>query len=717
MSQVVSPEDIFTPRGSVYIAKASLMSGKAVGRFRKGDGGRIHKRKAAVLEHNPVTAALLSDHDELQQLRAWKLALLAPLDGAQTFDMEHADEKVELARQLWLGGYAKSLLALRAANAEYVQVIEAQVSNQYDRKASEEHTATKERLVDGILMCTSRAQSKFNMPLVTAALTVLSNADSVPVDFHEAVRRFFNGALATPNWCASLMVEARKVRPPPDEDPLPHIAIAVFDNLSMKLDYGSYVTGGVGGELKHMTNWFHVSPPRHLAPPTFVARDIFAGGMFRKDLSLTSFSRRFYLDSPDVLANRSARWGRFMHAIQNGRHLTRPAVKPTWKPRKVYERPIFDRLQSSYEDVRFEMNTIRNKFPHLKFVFIAGDGLSLMRMNHLLAMEPEMYIHSSPAAIPVQGEHPHGVFHGMHCMWRLYRRFIMKCADVLQNRQIKEDPGVSEFNVSRFFMLNILTPACAEYIHELCEDPAAEDWEDPGPFMAKAAANINFNWLCHFLHDGAFWVLDFLQSVRGNESKKLDTLWCEFFASAHSGTAHKTQYVGMSIMRVFWGCAMVPDLDALYHKIRTMPSGDHDGCGVGWDWAIEVFNHAIKSHVDTHVSEAQINNFVEDWAFVETVSAHLREIIYSNRADRHWRGRNVRADIEELKAFFRQSIGRTWAEATRPTSGLTVTRGADRSMPPWEEVSRVMRRTGDDAPHIYIRNYVDRLTPYFDWQN
>ena len=162
---------------------------------------------------------------------------------------------------------------------------------------------------------------------------------------------------------------------------------------------------------------------------------------------------------------------------------------------------------------------------------------------------------------------------------------------------------------------------------------------------------------------------------------------------------------------------MVPDLDALYHKIRTMPSGDHDGCGVGWDWAIEVFNHAIKSHVDTHVSEAQINNFVEDWAFVETVSAHLREIIYSNRADRHWRGRNVRADIEELKAFFRQSIGSTWAQATRPTSQLTVTRGADRSMPPWEEVSRVMRRTGDDAPHIYIRNYVDRLTPYFDWQN
>ena len=105
-------------------------------------------------------------------------------------------------------------------------------------------------------------------------------------------------------------------------------------------------------------------------------------------------------------------------------------------------------------------------------------------------MEPEMYIHSTPATIPVQGEHPHGLFHGLHCMWRLYQRFIMKCADVIGNEQVKADPGVSEFNVARFFMLNILTPACAEYIHDLCTDPAAEDWEDPGPFMTKVAANI-----------------------------------------------------------------------------------------------------------------------------------------------------------------------------------------------------------------------------------
>ena len=171
----------------------------------------------------------------------------------------------------------------------------------------------------------------------------------------------------------------------------------------------------------------------------------------------------------------------------------------------------------------------------------------------------------------------------------------------------------------------------------------------------------------------------------------------------------------MAILRVFWGSALSPELDALYHAVRTMPSGEHDGCGVGWDWAIEVFNHAIKSHIDTHVSEAQINDFVANWAFIETVSAHAHDLIYSNRAERHWRGRDVRKDIDALKDFFRKSIGATWAQATRVTTRLTVTTGADRKMPPWEEIARVMRRPGADAPHAYIRNYVDGLTPYFDW--
>ncbi len=156
----------------------------------------------------------------------------------------------------------------------------------------------------------------------------------------------------------------------------------------------------------------------------------------------------------------------------------------------------------------------------------------------------------------------------MHCQWRLYRPFIMKCAAELGNDQIKEDPGVSDYNVHRFFLLNILMPAAMEYVVEISGSPGADDLDDPVPIMAKAKANVNFDWLLHFLHDCAFFTLDFLQSIRGNDSAKIDILWREFFSSAHTDTANKTQYTGMAIMRVFWGMGLVPDLDALNGAIK-----------------------------------------------------------------------------------------------------------------------------------------------------
>ena len=76
----------------------------------------------------------------------------------------------------------------------------------------------------------------------------------------------------------------------------------------------------------------------------------------------------------------------------------------------------------------------------------------------------------------------------------------------------------------------------------------------------------------------------------------------------------------MAILCVFWGQALVPDLDALYHALHTVSSGGRTGDGVGWDWAIELLNHAIKSHVGYHVSEEQITNFVRDWPFARVVA-------------------------------------------------------------------------------------------------
>ena len=654
---------------------------------------------------------------ELTQLRLFRDTLLTPLAVTGTFNLQLDAEKQRLARQLWSGDYLESMAVLRESNPALVSVLRAQISSSHDRRATQQHLAVKERLVDGVLLCLARAQSMFNMPLVTAALSVLAEANQVPREFWLAMRAFFHGAVAVQSWVDGVLNVARDLRPPPEYEPLEGVAVGVFDNLSMRMNYGSYMREGGGGELKHMTNWFHCQLPRHLAPPTFDADAIFTqpNGMFARR-SLSQFCRSFYWDSQEVAACRSNRWTKWLGAIRNGRHLQRPAVRPSWRPHKIYHPPIFDRLQSSYEDVRFELNKMRNAFPNMRFLFAAGDGLSLMRMNHLLASDADTYIHSSPAIIPIQGEHPHGLFHAMHCQWRLYRPFIMKCAKVVGNEQVKPDPGVSDLNVTRFFFLDVLTRAAGEYLNELVAgDPAADDPDDPSLFLPKAEPNVNFDWLCHFLHDAAFFILEFLESVRGFRSHEIDVLWREFFASAHTDTAHKTQYVGMAILRVFWGQALTPELDQLYHRIRSIPSGDHDGCGVGWDWAIEGLNGAIKSHVDMHVSEEQITKFVSNWALLEAVQREMRQVLYANRAERDWRGRDVDEDVRKLKEFFRTAIGSTWAEATRPTEVRKVTDGPDRQIRPWKEIERVMARRGTDAPHAYIRKYVVDMTLFYPW--
>ena len=285
----------------------------------------------------------------------------------------------------------------------------------------------------------------------------------------------------------------------------------------------------------------------------------------------------------------------------------------------------------------------------------------------------------------------------------------------MNNKQVIEDPNVSLFNVHRFFYLDVLTRACAEYVNFIAKTPGAPSLDDPAGFIAHAERNINFAWVCHFLYDAGFFVLEFLQDVRENESEKLDVLWREFFCSAHSGTANKTQYVPMSIMRVFWGMALTPEVSALYHKIRTIPTNSGDSC-TGWDMAIEQLNLAIKTHVCNRLSEVQIAKFVESWALLEHIQGRMRDYIYSGRTtSTHGHSIDPTADVNKLVGIFKKIIGATWAEATRRNDNCTVTEGSQRARTPWSEVADVMARTGPDSPAQYVRDHVHKLTPFFTW--
>ena len=64
-----------------------------------------------------------------------------------------------------------------------------------------------------------------------------------------------------------------------------------------------------------------------------------------------------------------------------------------------------DRLQSAYEDVEHELHVMTEfaRLHRVGILFVAGDGLALMRLNHLLANKQHLYMDQTPVVIPIQG--------------------------------------------------------------------------------------------------------------------------------------------------------------------------------------------------------------------------------------------------------------------------------------------------------------------------
>jgi hypothetical protein len=94
----------------------------------------------------------------------------------------------------------------------------------------------------------------------------------------------------------------------------------------------------------------------------------------------------------------------YLKAAANGRLLERPSNPPKWRPYKVYQPPLMGRLQSSYDDVEYELREMTKVHKKDSILFVAGDGLALMRLNHLLKAKPDEFLDTTPCIIPIQGE-------------------------------------------------------------------------------------------------------------------------------------------------------------------------------------------------------------------------------------------------------------------------------------------------------------------------
>jgi hypothetical protein len=193
-----------------------------------------------------ITAA---EYRELEELRVWRAALLAPIKAESVYDMKDADSKAQLGRDMWLGDFGASMAGLREANSELVSVLLAQVTN-LRSEVTAHSTEKKERHVDGLLLDICRSQNKNRVPLIAAATSLLSEVNKVAREVHDASALFHSGTTMSEKWTTDFCAVAMAARPPPDYDVIPDVVVCCFDNLSMQIDYKSYASDG----------W---PPPRH----------------------------------------------------------------------------------------------------------------------------------------------------------------------------------------------------------------------------------------------------------------------------------------------------------------------------------------------------------------------------------------------------------------------------------------------------------------------
>ena len=415
---------------------------------------------------------------------------------------------------------------------------------------------------------------------------------------------------------------------------------------------------------------------------------------------MAAFTANFFISNYEVLTNKRQRFTSFLNATAGGTLFSRPPVNPAYVAHLTYHPPMWGVLQSSNDDVEAELNVMRNAHLDKRILFVGGDGLSILRINHLLKDHPDLYLDSAPMIIPVQGEAPHGVFHIMHGGWRLYRRFIRVVADFVlrdQRNAVLDEINVKAFN-SSYFALCWMTRACSEYLLSLARTAGAVDIDMVPEFIRACEQNIDLAWVVHFLYDFAYLVLDFKQGVGANRSTHLDVLWREFFSIGRTGTANKTNYVPMSIMRIFWADALIPPLRDLYHQLRAIPMSPR--VYVGWDSPIEWLNGAITSGVTSLISEQRIEDFVENYAFMESnYTSLLNEFNHARSGQSNMR--ELDGNVNRMKSFLVSNIGADWATATAANQVSRL--GIDsRGIVPWDEVRTAMMRTGVLTPHLLL---------------
>ena len=300
-----------------------------------------------------------------------------------------------------------------------------------------------------------------------------------------------------------------------------------------------------------------------------------------------------------------------------------------------------------------------------------------------------------------------------HGDWRIWAPLLLRLAAVVNNKQVKADPTIVDFNSHQHF-LRIVIQATAEYVAEIAQ--TGTHYQVCRRFLVDAEKNLSFAYVVFFLFMFGFKYLDYRRAVRCNESRHLDLLWRENLASTRTAKANKTNYRQMSIILVYWGVALVEPLQTFYHNTRTIRWIESH---VGWDMPIEKLNMWIKESVVSNISETQICKFIWRLNFMQYVARSLKKLMWAKRKQDKATAKDISVDVLAMKEFLRAHIGTNYAAATQPSNDNLLSvdmsdwggRAYPRTNAPFAQI-----RNAQNGYREYVERQLGKLCPWQRWQ-
>ena len=633
-------------------------------------------------------------------------ALFEPKRAAGGFNMHCGDvERERMIDWLWAGDFTSATQEMLDNNPELATYIDERTKHgrhppdPSDRVASDRRRRTRHNFLSGIL---ARNRSKDFVPEHQLLLSIQAHAKQINVlywDMLSSVR-----VLSSRTWVTKLIDDAMKRYPGCSYEQLDWISAAVFDNYTAQFNYDARHTADTQGERIDMTNWTTIYLPKSTLPHIDLGQ--LTGTpleqTFRHGFDLESIGDLCMPDHPDLVLYRRDRWRESFSSVRAGTFFNRPDYKPPHAHECYYQPPIPGKLQSSNEDVEFEVDEILDdpRHKHSKWCMLAGDGLSINRVNHMLCRKWGKYLAQFPVVIPVQGEHPHATAHVLHGGWGPYWPLLQTLLHDIDHSECKGDWTVASFN-DYDHGICILIEGVAQYFLHLDAGGGGPDIDDMDPFLATCTINNDLQWLSRFLADFGFLYWYFRQAIRSNDSASIDLIWRESISFMHTSLANKTQYAPMAVMRVFWAEALSPTLAQVYHKNRTLSMLGLGGSNVGYDMWEEKVNLFISQNV-IRPSQERIAAFLHELNFTGHVSRNMEKVLLSERKRDGAKMVKIQKDVQGVVDSLCTRVGNTWPEVLVDVEWEdTELINPPRSNRLWEAVKR-----GEDSLTKWVNDHV-----------